>query len=107
MMYGELEKNLMEIDPEGHLYDGFQIIAVNYLDAVARLGHAEASHAPQTIQFKEDTDGRFGELSALVEQINLGLQSHQPPLPTLPIERRELTELAMQYLGDTFTNRTR
>lgn len=107
MVYEGLEENLRAIDPECHLYGRFHNAAVCYLDSAVRLGQAEAVSSPQTLQFRENIDGRFQELLEVVAQINGAFQSHQPPLPTLPTERQELTDLARQYLGSTFTARAR
>lgn len=107
MGYEGLEANLMAISSEGHLYGRFHSATVSYLDAVSRLGQAEASRSPQTTQLRENVDGRFRELSEVVAQVNLGFQSHQPPLPVLPTRRQELTQLAIEYLGNTFTSRVR
>ena len=96
-----------KVSPDGSLFNQFWLRTLDYYDALLKLGEAQTTACSPFEQLRVNVDGRYNDLSSVVEQANNAFKTHHPPLPALPTLRPELSEFVRNFMGDIFQSRRR
>ena len=105
MTYNNLYENLRKIDLGEPLYGDLVSKAASYYSAAAIRESASMIDHPSLPQLENQVLGTRSELVEVVKSINIRLSTHQPPLPSLPVEKEDLDGLVFSLMGDLFRAR--